>query len=70
MLAGAQCVENSTQLYGMLSNSEGFVLICVQGFWGRIQYGNTTAAKVVCRQLGFSVEGYSKHYHAVNCIVD
>ena len=34
--AGGQCVENSTQLYGELSQTEGFVLICLGGFWGMI----------------------------------
>ena len=56
--AGGQCVENSTQLHGELAQTEGFVLICLGGFWGKIRRGSAAAAKVVCRQLGFSTESY------------
>ena len=55
-MIGAQCVENSIKLDGELSQREGYVLICFEGAWGKIQYGNTAAATVVCRQLGFSTE--------------
>ena len=55
-MIGAQCVENNIQLNGELSKREGFVLICLEGIWGKIQYGNAAAARVVCRQLGFSAE--------------
>ena len=55
-MLGAQCVENSIKLVGELSQSEGYVLICFEGAWGKIEYGNTAAATVVCRQLGFSTE--------------
>ena len=53
-MAGTQCVENSIKLAGELSQTEGNVLICFEGAWGKIQYGNPAAATVVCRQLGFS----------------
>ena len=59
-IIGAQCVENSTQLDGELSQSEGFVLICREGDWGKIEYGNSAAAMVVCRQLGFLTESNIK----------
>lgn len=54
---GAQCVENDIKLVGELSQREGFVSICLEGAWGKIGYGNPAAATVVCRQLGFSIEG-------------
>jgi hypothetical protein len=55
-MIGAQCVENDIKLIGELSQSEGYVIICFEGAWGKIEYGNTAAATVVCRQLGFSAE--------------
>ena len=56
---GAQCVEDSVKLVGELSQNEGYVLICLEGAWGKIQYGNSAAATVVCRQLGFlTTESY------------
>ena len=54
-MTGTQCVENSIKLAGELSQTEGNVLICFEGAWGKIQYGNPGAATVVCRQLGFSM---------------
>ena len=56
MIIGAQCVENDIKLVGELSQTEGYVLICLEGTWGKIQDGNHAAATVVCRQLGFSIE--------------
>ena len=55
-MIGTQCVENSIQLVSELSQSEGYVLICLDGAWGEIEYGNAAAATVACRQLGFSTE--------------
>ena len=55
-MLGAQCVENDIKLVGELSQTEGAVLICFEGAWGKIRYGNRAAATVVCRQLGFSTE--------------
>ena len=57
-ITGGQCKENSTQLIGELSQSEGFPVICQGGSWGRVFISNIQAASVVCRQLGFSAEGY------------
>ena len=56
LIAGDQCVENSIQLVGELSQNEGFPVICHGGSWGRVIIGNIEAAQVVCRQLGFSTE--------------
>ena len=56
-IAGDQCIENSTQLVGGLSQNEGSPVICHRGSWGRVLgVGNIEAAKVVCRQLGFSTK--------------
>ncbi len=55
-MIGAQCIENDIKLIGELSQSEGYVIICFEGAWGKIAYGNIAAAIVVCRQLGFSAE--------------
>ena len=55
-MIGTQCVENSIQLVSELSQSECYVLICLDGAWGEIEYGNAAAATVACRQLGFSTE--------------
>ena len=56
--AGSQCIENSIQLVGELSQSEGYVVICLGGSWGKVCDGSRQAAIVACRQLGFSTEGY------------
>ena len=58
-MLGAQCAENDIKLDGELSQTEGYVLICFEGAWGKVGYGNTEAATVVCRQLGFSTESYN-----------
>ena len=55
-MIGAQCIENDIQLVGELSQTVGYVLICFEGAWGKIRYGNPAAATVVCRQLGLSTE--------------
>jgi hypothetical protein len=55
-MIGAQCIENDIKLIGELSQSEGYVIICFEGVWGKIGHGNIAAATVVCRQLGFSAE--------------
>ena len=58
-ITGSQCIENSIQLVGELSQHEGSPVICLGGSWGKIcGISNFTAAAVViCRQLGFSTEG-------------
>ena len=56
--AGSQCIENSIQLVGELFQNKGYVVICLGGRWGKVCGGSTQAAVVVCRQLGFSAEGY------------
>ena len=57
---GSQCVENSIQLVGDLSQYEGTPVICLGGDWGKVCGASTHAAAtavVACRQLGFSAEG-------------
>jgi hypothetical protein len=56
LILGAQCIDNDIKLVGELSQSEGYVVICFEGVWGKVEYGNRAAATVVCRQLGFSTE--------------
>ena len=54
---GSQCIENSIQLIGELSQQAGLPVICLGGRWGKIcDFLDTPVAVVVCRQLGFSIE--------------
>ena len=55
--SGAQCTENSVRLAGELSHSEGYVLICLGGSWGKVCRGEINETTVLCRQLGFSTHG-------------
>ena len=57
--AGSQCIENSIQLVGELSQHEGSPIICLGGSWGKLCeiLTHTATAVVICRQLGFSAEG-------------
>ena len=57
MTLGSECVENSVQLVGQLSQHEGNVIICLGGNWGKVCDGRKNEAAVVCRQLGFSTTG-------------
>ena len=60
MVSGSQCVENSIQLIGELSQNEGDVIICLGGNWGKVSgewKNEAAAAVVVCRQLGFTTTG-------------
>ena len=54
---GSQCIENSVQLVGELSQQAGLPVICLGGRWGKIcAFLDTRAVVVICRQLGFSTE--------------
>ena len=64
MYVGAQCIENNVQLIGELSKNEGLVAVCTGGSWGKICGGNTQAAQVVCKQLGFSTKGALVSLHS------
>ena len=62
-IAGSQCIENSIQLIGELSQQVGTPVICLGGGWGKVcDRLDTAAAIVVCRQLGFSIESKSLVY--------
>ena len=58
-ILGSQCVENSIQLVGELSQHKGSLVICLGGGWGKVcrLIQNYETAIVICRQLGFSTEG-------------
>ena len=62
-MIGTQCVENSIRLVGELSQTEGSVLICFEGAWGKIHGGNAAAKIVICRQLGFSTTESYYYYN-------
>ena len=55
-MLGSECVENSVQLVGQLSQHQGNVIICLGGNWGKVCGGRNadSEAVVVCKQLGFS----------------
>ena len=54
---GSQCIENSVQLIGELSQQAGLPVICLGGRWVKVcAYLDTRVAVVICRQLGFSTE--------------
>ena len=60
IIIGDQCNENSVQLIGELSQTEGVVAICCGGYWGKVCRSDfffsteIEVATVVCRQLGLS----------------
>ena len=58
VISGSQCIENSIQLVGELSQQVGLPVICLGGRWGKVcDLLDTADAVVVCRQLGFSTQG-------------
>ena len=59
-----QCAENCTsegslRLVGGQIDSQGTVQICIDGVWGTVcdDIWGTSDAQVVCRQLGFGING-------------
>ena len=69
-LLGAQCRENSIQPIGELSQNEGIVVICLGGSWGKVCGADVNAAMVICRQLGFSIEGKTMYYNSAADLTD
>jgi len=59
-LFAAICEGGDIRLSGASSNRYGRVEVCVNGTWGTIcdDFWNSTDARVVCRQLGFSPYGW------------
>ena len=53
---GSQCIENSIQLVGELSQHKGSLMICLGGGWGKVcgLRNYYESAIVVCRQLTVS----------------
>ena len=55
--AAQSCGFGSLRLVGGRSSNEGRVEICINGVWGKVCHSSwdNNDAKVVCRQLGYSV---------------
>ena len=56
---GGECDHGDVRLVGGSDSSEGSVEVCLEGIWGNVndRSWNGIAAKVVCRQLGYSDKG-------------
>ena len=63
-LIHVDCEDGDVKLIGGSSESEGTVQICFDNQWGLISESGWSQndAQVVCRELGFLVEGW-KHHH-------
>ena len=62
------CVEGDIRLLDGTTSAEGHVEICKNNVWGSICRSgwDNIDARVVCRQLGFSVAGKGVYMHTSN----
>ena len=62
ILTVEECEDGEVRLVGGVTNSTGRLEVCGNGLWGRVcnrfQYWGPENARVVCRQLGFSDNGW------------
>ena len=61
---GDNCTSGEVRLAGGSDQMEGRVEVCISGVWGTVSHSgwNGNAARVVCRQLGYSGTGtYTLH---------
>ena len=59
----APCVTGQLRLEGGNIENEGRVEICMHNVWGTVclESWGSADATVVCRQLGYSTQGWSEH---------
>ena len=59
----APCVTGQLRLAGGNIENEGRVEICMHNVWGTVclESWGSADATVVCRQLGYSTQGWSEH---------
>ena len=64
VITHVDCEDGDVQLVGGSSEAEGTIQICFNNQWGLISESGWSQkdAQVVCRELGFLVEGL-KHDH-------
>ena len=63
IIAESQCTHGDVQLVGGSGTYEGNIQICFEGVWGWVcdNSWSSNDARVVCRQLGFSITSLSIH---------